>query len=120
MKALYLFLLLAFASCTKDQVELRRPMVEVRARMCALEMTDGDRVIRDTIIGLMVYEGGVTADTMPGTARYNFALREGEGLAVRVTHLRAPAYDGEACVNVFGDEPTGSVCSGDSIVVFSL
>lgn len=101
-------------------MELRRPIVEVTGRMVALEITFGDRSIHDTIIGQMVYAGGMTVDTMQGTGRYNLSLNEGEGVTVRVAHLRNQATDGEACIKVFGDTPTGSLCSADSIVTFAL
>lgn len=119
MKSL-LALAIVLASCTKDRVDFRRPIVEIRGRMCAVEITDGSRVTRDTVIGHMVYEGGVTVDTLPGIAVYNLALKDGEGLSVRVTHLRTPAVDGEACIIVRGDKPTGRVCGMDSIVAISL
>lgn len=108
------------SSCTKDRVELRRPIVDVTGRMVALEITFGDRTIHDTIIGQMVYDGGMTVDTTQGTGRYNLSLNEGESLTVRVAHLRTPATDGEACIKVFGDTPTGSLCSPDSIVSLAL
>ncbi len=117
MKSAIVVLFLVLCSCTKDQVEIRRPIVEVVARMCAMEITEGDKVIRDTIIGQMVYDGGVSVDTISGTALYNLALREGEGMSVRVTHLRIPAMDGQVCIKVRGDI-TGIACSGDSIVSF--
>lgn len=120
MKAYILLCLLLSTSCTKDRVELRRPIVDVTGRMVALEITFGDRTIHDTIIGQMVYGGGITVDTMQGTGRYNLSLNEGEGMTVRVAHLRTPATDGEACIKVFGDTPAGSLCSADSIVSLSL
>lgn len=112
--------LVALSSCTKDRIDLRRPIVDVTGRMVALAITYGDRTIHDTIIGQMVYDGGLTVDTTKGTARYNLSLNEGESLAVRVTHLRTPATDGEACIKVFGDTPTGSLCSADSVMELAL
>lgn len=107
------------SSCTKDRMELRRPIVEVTGRMVALEITFGNRSLHDTIIGQMVYAGGMTVDTTQGTGLYNLSLNEGEGLTVRVAHLRNPATDGEVCTKVM-DGPTGNICSTDSIVLLSL
>lgn len=121
MKSLvYAVLLIIVTSCAKDRIELRRPIVEVTGRMCAIEVTRGERMINDTIIGQKVYDGGIPVDTVISTARYHLALRDGERMSVRVTHLRTPAADGEACIKVFGDTPTGSLCSADSIVSLSL
>ncbi len=115
-----LALAIVLASCAKEREDFRRPIVEIHGRMCAIEITEGSRVTHDTIIGHKVYGGGLTVDTLTGTALYNLALKEGEWLAVRVTHLRTPATDGEACIIVRGDRPTGRVCGMDSIVAISL
>lgn len=50
--------------------------------MCAVEWDVRGSIRRDTIVGRLVYDGGVLVDTVRGTGRWNTMAQDGDRLFI--------------------------------------
>ena len=104
---------LILCGCAKEEDRVSQS-IEVRGRMCALELAYDGTLVRDTLRNIFM------GDTLIGTSKHNIAFDRGSTVTVNVCHLISPQQYGPITITSTGELEPASITSGDSCAWLSL